>query len=195
MPRSSSSRRTLSPGISEPSCRRLACTTPRSCASSLDATAAFMLDHVQPAFLLESARPTAGPFIFAVVHRPSTRPAANTWIILVVQWVIGYVVLDDEGPNLMMRPAQQGIDLHQVEFGVPLHHPSFSPVARLIAPDGTDPGFVAGHRSPQRHNLPIMTALVRPMDIHGAAVLLLVLGHGQLRTHQLDRDPVTLLDP
>ena len=55
--------------------------------------------------------------------------------------------------------------------------------------------WYAEYRSPQRHNLPIMTALVRPMDIHGAAVLLLVLGHGQLRTHQLDRDPVTLLDP
>src|SRR6266566_1259427 len=68
--------------------------------SSLDPTSFLVFDHVQPALLLDGAGPAARAVVLAVADRPGARPAADAWVTLVVQRVVGDVVLVDEAPHL-----------------------------------------------------------------------------------------------
>src|SRR5262249_16160631 len=109
----------------------------------LNATAALVLDDVQPALLPGRAGPAPRPLVLAVAARPRARPAADARVTAVVQRVVGHAVLGDERPHVQLGPAQERVDLHQPELGVPLYHARLGPVLGLVAADGADPGGVA----------------------------------------------------
>src|SRR5262245_6771514 len=88
----------------------------------LDAAAALDLDDVQAALFLLRPRPPAGALVFPVTDRAGAGPAADARVVLIVERIIRHPMLDDVTPHVLLRPAQKWVDLHQVEFGVPLNH-------------------------------------------------------------------------
>src|SRR5919106_726746 len=71
----------------------------------------------QEAFGLAHAAPAAGAFIgFSRFDGPRARPAANTRIALIVQWIVGDVLVDDAFPDVFLGPVRERADLHQAEF-------------------------------------------------------------------------------
>src|SRR6266542_2057767 len=121
-----------------------------------NAAAFLVFDDVQAALLLDGAGPAAGALVAAGAHRLRAGPAANARVALVVQRVVRHVVLHYERPDLFLGPAQQRVDLHQVELRVPLHRAGHRPMDRLVAADRTDPGVEACHRPPQRQHLAVV---------------------------------------
>ncbi len=59
------------------------------------------LDHMKPAFSLGKARPPTRPRIFSRPNGPRAMRAADAWIVLVMQRVVGHIVLMDVIPNLL----------------------------------------------------------------------------------------------
>src|SRR5262249_43182777 len=145
---------------------------------SSDSAPPLVFDDVQPALLLHSPGPAAGALVLALRDGPRAGPAADARVVAVVQRVVRDAVLEDEVPDVLPRPAQQRVHLHQAELRVPLHDPRDRSVLRLVAADRTDPGVVTHHGPPQREEFPVVTALVRAVDVQGAAVLGLVLLDG-----------------
>src|SRR5579864_3957601 len=143
------------------------------------------IQRMQPALGLCLACPAAGALAFARDHGAGAGPAANRGITLVVQWVVGDIVRDDKCPDVAVGPAQQGIDLYQVELGVPSDDVGLGPVGRLVAPDGGNPRVVASHRPAQGDDLAVVAALVRPRAIERSAMKSLILGHGRFGPDQL----------
>ena len=92
------------------------------------------VERVQAAFRLGLARPATRPFVFSRRHGPRARPAADRRITLIVQRVIRHVVGHDKRPDVALRPAQERVDLHQVELGRP---------SRSRRPDGRDEDWSA----------------------------------------------------
>src|SRR4051794_13537096 len=68
-----------------------------------DAAAALVFDDVQAAFLLHRPRPAAGTLVLALDDRAGAGPAADARVALVVQRVVRHVVLDEEGPHVLLR--------------------------------------------------------------------------------------------
>src|SRR5690349_1006282 len=111
-----------------------------------------MFDDVQAAFLLPRPTPAAGAVILAGTYGSSARPAADAGIAAVVQRIIGDIVLGDEVPDILFRPVQERVDLHQLELGIPLHDGRLASVRGLVLADGADPGIVPDSRLAQRHH-------------------------------------------
>src|SRR5262249_43370402 len=112
-----------------------------------------MLDDVQSALLLDLPRPAAGPLVLAVGDRPCAGPAADARVILIVQGVVRHPVLQYEPPHLALRPAQERIDLHQLELSIPLDDGCLATVLGLVLADGADPGVVSLHGPAQGDDL------------------------------------------
>ena len=112
----------------------------------LDAAAPLMLYHVQTAFLFERAGPAPGTVVFTVGDRLSAGPTADAGIAFIMQRIIGNVVLGDKSPDVALGPTEERVDLYQVEFDIPLYDSRRSPLRRLIAPNGADPGLAADER-------------------------------------------------
>src|SRR5262249_51165445 len=109
---------------------------------SSNAAAVADLDDVQAAFLLRRARPAPGALVGPGFDRDGTWPATDARVAVVVQRVVGDVVLEDEVPHVLLRPAHQGVDLDQGELGVPPDDAGLRPVLGLVAANGADPGVV-----------------------------------------------------
>src|SRR5438046_45752 len=72
----------------------------------LNAAAAFLIQHVQPAFLLGAARPPPRSFVLSVSYGARARPTTDTRIAPIVERIVRNVVLHNEGPHFAFRPAQ-----------------------------------------------------------------------------------------
>src|SRR5262249_44718344 len=139
--------------------------------------------------------PAAGPLVAIFFDRGRARPAADARVALVVKRIVRHFVIENELPNVLLGPAQKRVDLHQVEFRIPLNRARGLAVFRLVAANGADPGRVPPYRAAEGENLAVVTALVRAMHVERAAVLLLVLGDGQLGADQFDRDSIAFANP
>src|SRR5438552_1108551 len=80
------------------------------------------LHDMQAAFLFGLARPAAGAFVLADADGLGAWPTADAGIALVMQWVVRNVVVQNELPHIPFGPTEQRVDLHEIEFAVPLHH-------------------------------------------------------------------------
>src|SRR5262249_24027971 len=162
--------------------------------AGLDAAPALVLDHVQAALFLLGARPAAGAFVLALAHRGGAGPAPDARVAVVMQWIVGNLMGNDEGPHLFTRPRQERTDLHEAELGVPLHKPGAGPVLGLVAADGAEPALLSHPRPAQRPHLAVVAALIGPDPMERTAVLGLVLLDRQFRPDEFDLDAVAFLD-
>src|SRR5438046_2163153 len=83
---------------------------------------------------------------------------------------------------------QQRVHLAQPELRVAPHDARGSAVVGLVGPNRADPGVVARDGPPQRQDLAVVAALVRPDAVQRPAVLLFILCDGRLGVNVLDRD-------
>src|SRR5262245_17262177 len=153
-----------------------------------------VFDHVQAALLLLRPGPAAGAVVAALLHGGGARPATDARVALVVKRVVRHVVVNDELPDVVLGPPQERVHFHEVELGVPLDHASGMAVLGLVAANSADPRGVSLNRPAQGHDLAVVAALVRAVDVERAAVLALVLGDGRVRADQFDGDPVPLAE-
>jgi len=69
---------------------------------------------------LAGAGPAPGARVFSGEDSAGAVGATDAGEAVVVEFVVGNVVLADVVPDLRLTPVDQGIDLDQLEFGVPL---------------------------------------------------------------------------
>ena len=93
---------------------------------------------VQAALGFLRPRPASRASIFAGANRTRAMCAAYTGVVRIMQGVVGHIVRMDVIPHLLTAPVDDGIDLHQLEFFVPLHLACRSSSRGLGAPDGCD---------------------------------------------------------
>ena len=78
--------------------------------------------------------------------------ATNTWVVAVMERIIGNLVLADVIPYLLGGPIHDGVDLHQIKLSIPLNFSRLGPNQGLIAADAGNPGLKFPQLSPQRLN-------------------------------------------
>src|SRR5882672_1297030 len=66
---------------------------------------------VDPAFQLVGAGPAAGPLLFFRSRRPSAGDAADRPVARLVQWVEGNLVDGDVGPDALLVPVGERVQL------------------------------------------------------------------------------------
>src|ERR1043165_3452239 len=152
-----------------------------------------VFDDVQTAFLLAGAAPSSGSIVLPFADRGGAGPASDTGITAIVQGIVWHIVRQDEFPNVVLRPPQKRIDLHEVELRIPLNHGGLAAIAGLILADGADPGVVANNGSAQRRDLAIKKTLVGTNHVERTAVLLFILYDCFLRTDILHLDAISAL--
>src|SRR5271165_5297778 len=79
------------------------------------------LDDVQAALGLGESRPASRARIFSRPDGARAMRAADAGIVLVVQWVVGYVVIVDVAPHLLRSPVDHGINLHEAVLCIPFN--------------------------------------------------------------------------
>src|SRR5947209_2686457 len=79
-----------------------------------NAAAPLVLDDVQAALLLAAAGPAPVALVAVGADRGGAGAAADARVTAVVQRVVRDVVVQDELPDVLARPVEQGVDLHQV---------------------------------------------------------------------------------
>jgi len=76
---------------------------------------------MQAALSFARVRPASGPGIFSGAHRARAVRAADTGIILIVEFVVRHCVFVEIRPNLLRRPVGDWIHLDESEFRVRLN--------------------------------------------------------------------------
>src|SRR5690242_19572729 len=98
------------------------------------------------AFELVGARPAAGPLLFLRARRPGARDAPDRAEAHVVEQVVGNLVDRDVGPDPLLVPVGERVELPDVLALRPLHLRRGRAARRLVAPDPGDPGAVGLER-------------------------------------------------
>src|ERR1700720_3466190 len=87
--------------------------------------------------------------------------ATNAGVTAFMQHVVRDVMLANILPDLLRTPVDDGINLHQLKFFVPLHFPCARPRRGLVATDARDPSAQFAELSPERLDLAKIAALIR----------------------------------
>ena len=88
-------------------------------------------------------------------------PAADAWITVIMQRVIGQVVRLDMLPYLVTRPLSQRIELDHLVGIIPFDKFCICPECRLVATDAGDPGVVVGEELPLRDHFTDLATGIR----------------------------------
>ena len=147
----------------------------------LDATTVG-LERVQATLGLLCAAPAARSLIVvAIRHGTGAGPAANTWVTLIVQPIVGDRFIGDAFPHILLDPTGQGADLHKIKLAIPCHSGNFGPIGALVATNAAHPGMLAFNRLSQHRDFAIETALIWIGLVEWPTVEGLVLGYRKLR--------------
>ena len=131
------------------------------------------MTHVQAALFILGVfpPPASGADIFTRRDRAGARRATQAGVELVVQLVVGYIVLADVRPHVLVRPIQQRVQLLQTVVRIVSRDFQRSARHRLIAAHAGDPRSLACQRAAQRFHLAhkaatlaILHAVVEPVD-------------------------------
>src|SRR3954465_12324117 len=126
------------------------------------------------AFQLVPAGPAAGARLFLGARRPRARDAPDRAEADVVERVVGNLVDRDVGPDALLVPVGQGMQLPGLVPLRPLHLRGGRATRRLVAADAGDPGVVGLERLEQRLDLADVAAAVG-IGLPQVRALLLVL--------------------
>src|SRR5207247_6234116 len=97
---------------------------------------------MQGALGLREAGPATRAGIFTRLDGAGAVCASDGRVSLIVQRVVGNVMPLDMGPDILRRPACQGIELDQFELRVPVDDLRSRATGRLFATNAGDPGLI-----------------------------------------------------
>src|SRR6476469_221161 len=117
--------------------------------------------HVNPAFELVGAGPAARALLLVRSRRPGAGNAADRAVAGLVQRVIGNLVDLDVGPDALLVPIRERVELQDAVAVRPLQRGGRGAAWRLVAADAGDPGVVRAECFEQRLDLANVTAAVR----------------------------------
>src|SRR5258705_13911525 len=92
------------------------------------------------AFSLVCAAASSRASVFPDLNRRGAGHAAQRWVALIVERVVGNIMLHDVFPNIFRRPTRERVDLNQTKLRISLDDPCSRARRRLIAPDPRYPG-------------------------------------------------------
>src|SRR6266566_9621766 len=146
---------------------------------------------VDAALELVRTGPAAGALLLVGRSRAGARDAADRAIPGLVQRVERNLVDLDVGPDALLVPVGERVELPDPVTLRPLELRRSGAARRLIAADAGDPGVVGAERFEQRLNLADMAAAVRIRFPEVRTLALVLLGH---RDHlrALELEPVAL---
>src|SRR6476661_10105409 len=133
------------------------------------------------AFELVGARPAAGALLLLRGRRPRARDAPDRAEADVVEWVVGNLVDRDVGPDALLVPVGERVQLPDLVALGPLHLRRLRAARRLVAADAGDPGVVRLERVQQRLDLADVAAAVGVGLPEVRTLLLVLLGDGDQR--------------
>src|SRR6266849_1968686 len=148
--------------------------------------------RVQGAFSLAESCPAPRTWVLARLDGTSAMSATNAGEILIVQWIVRHIVLEDMFPDHLSGPVRQRADLHQIEFGVPIHFTYTSPFGSLVAADGSHPCIERRQLAPQRLDFAQAAARVWIAAPQRRPESSLLLFRRQFRVKFLDLDSIAL---
>src|SRR6188508_1970242 len=146
---------------------------------------------VKPALQLVRAGPAACPFLLVGRDGPGAGDAADRTISGLVQRVVGNLVHLDVGPDLLLVPVGERVELPDTVALRPLELRGLGAARRLIAPDARDPGVVGLEGGQQRLDLPDVTAAIGVALPEIRPLLAMLLRNGQHR-RGTELEPVAL---
>src|SRR5215831_9256775 len=112
------------------------------------------------ALRLAGSCPPAAARVRAGLDADRAGRAADRRVAVVDQRVHQHALLGDEVVHLLLRPADDRVDLHHLPPVVPLHDLGLAAVAGLVPAHPGDPGVVVGQRPLQRLDLAQVAAQV-----------------------------------
>src|SRR5438105_11458338 len=104
-------------------------------------------------FELVGAGPAARPLLLAGRGRAGAGDAADRPVTGLVQRVVRDLVDDDVGPDALLVPVGEGVELPDAVALGPLQLRGAGAARRLVAADAGDPGLVGLERRDQRLDL------------------------------------------
>src|SRR6266536_342737 len=116
---------------------------------------------MDPALELVRARPAAGAFFLVRRDRPRAGDAADRAVAGLVQRVVGNLVDLDVGPDPLLVPVGERMNLPDTVALRPLQLRRALAARRLVSADARDPGLVGLERRQQRLALADVAAAVR----------------------------------
>src|SRR6478736_1331247 len=152
---------------------------------------------MEAALRLAGARPPAAARVGAGLDADRAGGAADRRVPVVDQRIHQHALLGDEVVHLLLRPADDRVDLDHLPPVVPLHDLGLAAVAGLVPAHAGDPGVVVLQRPLQRLDLAQVAAQVRVApEQPGAERGVLLLDRARRgdvdqldRVHGLDRVP------
>src|SRR3954447_17018555 len=148
---------------------------------------------------LVRAGPTARPLFLVGVDRPRARDAPDRPIAHVVQQVVRNLVDLNIGPNSLLVPVRERMDLPDAVALRPFELRRLRPARRLVPADAGDPGVVGLERAQKRLDLPDVAAAVGVALPQVRALGAMLLGDRrdlrlqQLQAVALDEPPARLV--
>src|SRR6266536_3009823 len=115
---------------------------------------------MDPALELVRARPAAGAFFLVRRDRPRAGDAADRAVAGLVQRVVGNLVDLDVGPDALLVPVGERVELPDAVALRPLQLRRRHPARGLVAADPRDPGVERPERVEQRLDLADVAAAV-----------------------------------
>src|SRR5690554_2100003 len=102
--------------------------------------------------------PTAGPYIFSGLYGTGAGLTTNGRESFVVQYIIGYLVFINVGPNLFFAPAGKGVYFDQTVVFIPFYQGNVFACNGLSRPKTANPGIQFGKGTLQGFYFPQVTA-------------------------------------
>src|SRR6266487_524128 len=149
---------------------------------------------VNATFELVRAGPAAGALLFVGRGRPGAGDAADRAVAGLVQRVVRDLVDLDVGPDALLVPVGEGVELPDAVAVRPLQLRGRRPARRLVAADARDPGVVRTKRLEQWLDLADVATAVR-VAFPEIRALALVLLRDRDYLRALEREPVPLDEP
>src|SRR5579862_9573108 len=110
------------------------------------ATATRTRSSMNAALRLSGARPAPAARVGTRFDPDGASLAADRGVAVVDQRVDQHALLGDVVVHLLLRPADDRVDLDHFAPVIPLDHAGLPPLAGLVPPDAGDPGVVVGQR-------------------------------------------------
>src|SRR5438067_2245273 len=140
------------------------------------------------------AGPASGPLLLVGVDRAGAGDAADRAVAGIVQRVVRDLVHLDVGPDALLVPVCERVELPNVIAVRPLQLRSRRSARRLVAADAGDPGVVRTERFEQRLDLADVAAAVG-VRLPEVRALAFVLFRDRDYLRALERQPVPLDEP
>ena len=86
---------------------------------------------MQSTFSFGEASPSSRTLIFAKHHGACAGPAANTWVSLIVKWIIRDILLGYQLPYIALRPVGQRADFNELKFSIPADNRNAGAISRF----------------------------------------------------------------